>query len=442
MYIRKISKKKAKNILAKIKETSPESSEARQSKDMVVRYLESTIKDGIVYDDLKKHLVDQYALSFKDGSISDLVSNFTVGFELETQSTNGVQYSDVRSKVEEYNNNLKVSSTELKAARRKEFDDRLQSDKGIKVIAKYKTVRAVISDIIAEEYQKLNDDADVEEVKEELESNFKEKMVHILKSLKIEGVTTASIIAKLTKSWADKSTKALEKDIEKTLDITQLTKDRHIDERKWKDTMLLPHAPNEFDIKSDGSVSGFEIATKGAWTVQEFVRGTGKVFDPSMNHEITKGCSFHIHVGVKNRELTYTKNMQKHIYTYLLENIKKFPKSVTDRLNGLVNDHSGNYKHHFCRFVSPDKYSFVHFHREYKTWEFRCWGNIDNKKDAIQCLMLSLRALAYALAKEEETATLPDDQQLGICIDDVKALSKVAPDPKIMARANRRKRVA
>jgi hypothetical protein len=66
-----------------------------------------------------------------------------------------------------------------------------------------------------------------------------------------------------------------------------------------------------------------------------------------------------------------------------------------------------------------NRYSFIAFRHEFKTWEFRCWGNIETVEDAKACVDLSLDAYNYAfdlVHKQKRAAPLKEIDTFSACL--------------------------
>lgn len=140
------------------------------------------------------------------------------------------------------------------------------------------------------------------------------------------------------------------------------------------------------EVGDDSSVKGGEIRTVGACTPIEFMAAARALFK---NHEfkIDSGCSFHIHLSVKDVTHVYGKQMQAEMMTYLLENQHRLPESVRERMKKDTN---------YFRFENnQEKYRAVHKH-SLGTWEFRLFGNITNEHDAWRCLILAIDTFRHA----------------------------------------------
>lgn len=146
----------------------------------------------------------------------------------------------------------------------------------------------------------------------------------------------------------------------------------------------------------DGTVSGPEFKIEGyGCKAGPFISRLKKLL---ANHtmQVDEGCSFHIHISVPGIEHKYGKLLQVRMMEYLMRNLERVPEDVKKRWRKSTE--------YFKPHVSTDKYSFVHFHNRYKTWEFRCFGNINNVSDAAQCLRLAVGALQYAYKCQLGTA--------------------------------------
>lgn len=190
------------------------------------------------------------------------------------------------------------------------------------------------------------------------------------------------------------------------------------------------------EVGTDGSVRGFEIRTKNALSVQQFIRAAGIVFATDVEHLIDEGCSFHLHVGVKGAKLSYSADFQAALMEYLFDNIDKVPETVLSRWDTLAGD--GATGRYFRPHISTEKYSFVHYHERCGTWEFRCFGNVRTKKDALRCLRLALHAMLYAYrVTRSGQSPLIHHRDFGThgreiikCVTQRKPLSKVLPQER------------
>lgn len=150
----------------------------------------------------------------------------------------------------------------------------------------------------------------------------------------------------------------------------------------------LEGIPEGIEALSDSSVSGPEFIVAGNGTsVSNAIKLLKQLFH-TFTFRIDTGCSFHVHVSIPGIRHAYGANLQTHMYEYLLKNVKRVPKSVRERWESDTRFFRPN--------IQKDKYSFVHFHSGCGTWEFRCFGNVQNAKDGERCIRLAVEALQYA----------------------------------------------
>lgn len=164
-------------------------------------------------------------------------------------------------------------------------------------------------------------------------------------------------------------------------------------------------------VEHDGTVTGVEFHPSGPMPVDESLELYNKFYNlfgkDSGNHrntppfQVGTGCSFHIHVSVDGLKHKYGRNMQAWMYLFILENIDRVPLAVIKRWatqtdqyfklqlgGGCVEDNT-----------QEEKYSFISYRNEWKTWEFRGWGNLRLPEDAKACAELSVEAYQYAFKK-------------------------------------------
>lgn len=154
----------------------------------------------------------------------------------------------------------------------------------------------------------------------------------------------------------------------------------------------------DLECVSDGSVSGPEIKPKRPLSFTEAESALDVLFKNEM--VVDTRCSFHVHVSINGNHARYDEKIQMYMIEFLVANIHNVPASCRARWMNRY-----QVARYFAILPSADKYSFIHFHRRFKTWEFRCFGNITNSADAISCLKLAAGAYKYALkrrAKEEK----------------------------------------
>lgn len=148
--------------------------------------------------------------------------------------------------------------------------------------------------------------------------------------------------------------------------------------------------PRDCSWHEDGSVSGIEIVTEGPQTPAAFLKSAQFVFsnnDLSVNAE----CSFHIHLSLDNVKHQHSHRMQRLLIEGVLRNVHRLPISVIKRWQ-----HTSWLRDYFRLQTYPEKYSFVSKHHSYNTWEFRCFGNVQNHQEAAKCLLVAVDAMKFA----------------------------------------------
>jgi hypothetical protein len=173
---------------------------------------------------------------------------------------------------------------------------------------------------------------------------------------------------------------------------------------------------NKFSIERDGTVSGIEFKPAQPLAPDESLERYKTLTEAFDSLEVSKRCSFHVHVSVDGLTHTYGINMQAWMYLYILQNISKVPKGVLERwsASGEMAEGDRYYKQKLGGSADrnyEERYSFVAFRHEFKTWEFRCWGNIKSVEDAKTCIDLSVEAYNYAfdlVHKQKKMAPLKE----------------------------------
>lgn len=159
------------------------------------------------------------------------------------------------------------------------------------------------------------------------------------------------------------------------------------------------------NVGTDNSVDGVEIRTIDGLTYRQFYAAAKAAF--SLDHDIDTACSFHIHLSIPNVKHSFGDRFQLALVEYLIENVDRLPANVQERfrkapsneyINGLLS--------------SKKKYSFVHAH-EQGTWEFRCFGNVQNTSEAMTCLNIAIEAMNYAYQATKAGMTLLTDNYDG-----------------------------
>jgi len=164
---------------------------------------------------------------------------------------------------------------------------------------------------------------------------------------------------------------------------------------------VIPHNEH-FNLKNvqleyDGSVDGFEFKTKGPKTISEFKEAAKEIF--GVEHNIDERCSFHIHLSIDGIKHNYGEQLQLLLMEGVLKQADKIPSSVLQRWRAGFEDMDdcGRY---FQWKVEHDKYVAISRHHTFNTWEFRCFGNVQNYKDATVCLKIAINALKYAYERQ------------------------------------------
>lgn len=142
----------------------------------------------------------------------------------------------------------------------------------------------------------------------------------------------------------------------------------------------------DVEFGADQSVNGPEIRTRGGLSVQSFMKALKSVVSEEL--DVDEGCSFHIHLSIPGVRHSYGRNLQAAIMDYFLSNISRLPECVRTRLESEA-------VRFFEFHLSQEKFRFVHWHPQ-GTIEFRLFGNVDNYKDGMKCLLEAVRALQHA----------------------------------------------
>jgi hypothetical protein len=172
----------------------------------------------------------------------------------------------------------------------------------------------------------------------------------------------------------------------------------------------------KYSIERDGTVSGIEFKPAKPLPPDEVLTSYKTLTECFDSLEVSKRCSFHVHVSVDGLTHTYGINMQAWMYLFILQNISRVPKGVLERWSASAEVTEGDryYKQKLGGSADrnyEERYSFVAFRHEFKTWEFRCWGNIKSVEDAKTCIDLSVEAYNYAfdlVHKQKKMAPLKE----------------------------------
>lgn len=159
-----------------------------------------------------------------------------------------------------------------------------------------------------------------------------------------------------------------------------------------------------FEIVEDCTVTGGEIRTIGPRTMKQFSDSVKAAYKNQI--EVDDRCSFHIHMSIAEmgemQSMFTTKGKASsinearelfllHLREGLLSQINRVPATVLKRWSN-----AGWRESYFPLGISSTGRSFVSFSR-HGTIEFRCFGNVENEKDAMSCLLIAARAMRFAL---------------------------------------------
>lgn len=157
----------------------------------------------------------------------------------------------------------------------------------------------------------------------------------------------------------------------------------------------------------DCSVDGFEFRTTRGETYDRCDALLTELF--KRDHSIDRGCSFHVHFSLPGVRHRWGADTQRRLIGAVLMLLDKVPLSVLKRW-----DYSTNW---FYLKVEAGKGPFVSSRSEVGrngTWEFRCWGNTQDKATAMTCLDLTLEAAAVAYDPEVDIIHWNEDAAKGM----------------------------
>ncbi len=144
------------------------------------------------------------------------------------------------------------------------------------------------------------------------------------------------------------------------------------------------------EVISDSSVSGYEFRTgRGGLALPAFVEHAERLF--TLGHEIDTGCSFHVHVKVKDVKHVYSARAFREVVAYLLSRYDDLPEGVRVRLKN-----TGTRDRYFGFDVNQgaEKYSAVNWHHQ-GTIEFRLFGNVKDTANGSKCARIAADALRH-----------------------------------------------
>lgn len=159
------------------------------------------------------------------------------------------------------------------------------------------------------------------------------------------------------------------------------------------------------NVGTDNSVDGVEIRTIDGLSYRQFYAAAKAAF--SLDHDIDTACSFHIHLSIPNVKHSFGDRFQLALVEYLIENVERLPANVQKRFRNAPGNEYIN-----GLLSSKKKYSFVHAHDQ-GTWEFRCFGNVQNTSEAMTCLNIAIEAMNYAYKATKAGMTLLTDKYDG-----------------------------
>lgn len=349
------------------------------------------------------------AALLSDRNWASATKMFTVGFELETQSTNGVSSNTISRFTELHNAAIKPDPIKYKAAladfAKKQYQQPAFIRQAVEKTPELASLLA-LRILIPFFFKEVKDPSSTMEdcIKFTNEQVLKGKppayVVDVILARVPGTLDLAPLVAELGAEQQETLTELAAASAKNQLSPEKFLTTSRLSVESYRKTKLLPQGlPGSklIDAGTDGSVRGFEFRTIGALSVKEFVQALDVVFNDEVKHEVDVGCSFHLHVGLgKDVKLMWDRATQAHIYEYLMEHITEVPACVLKRWDRL-HSRSGDARDYFATRLSTEKYSFVHFHPRFGTLEFRCFGNVNSKADALVCLRLAMRATRYAL---------------------------------------------
>lgn len=158
--------------------------------------------------------------------------------------------------------------------------------------------------------------------------------------------------------------------------------------RKWAD--LNGVDDETVEAVADCSVKGPEIRTIGGQTPAAFKKALEAVFKNDL--KIDEHCSFHVHVSLPGYDLDYGDKFHRALYRGLFDQLERVPKSVLKRWTNTEWLES-----YFPIAVGSYDRPFINLSDEHETVEFRCFGNVQSVKEGMDCLLIAIKALNYAI---------------------------------------------
>lgn len=395
-------------------------------------------------------------------SVREVLDQFRVGFELETQATAGHSYRSAEQAAARANESREVNKERLDAYAKDKTNKFMASAQSVVSCFASGRVRRATCRAMLDAYLKTLSKTKREAAASSLSGNIDqflpdlpaEDMVKYIKG-KIPKISMDWLCAN---GYVDEDLRALHWDYHyediwsKNQTAAQFLQGGNHSGRTFLTSKFKGWDDSILQLGSDGTVRGVEVRTVGGLTVKEFIRAAECVFNGGVDHEIDTGCSFHVHVSVVKQPFSYSTKFQWALYEWLMNHIKEVPASVRRRwMKAAITTVDGELGGGYYKLaLSKEKYSFVHYHSGFKTWEFRCFGNVKSKKDAIKCMQLALRATMHAIRVTKGKADLvfsdkdvsagKVSSKINECLTDGTPLLELAPeDRSSKLRLQRRK---
>lgn len=163
---------------------------------------------------------------------------------------------------------------------------------------------------------------------------------------------------------------------------------------------LVKRLSDKWTAEPDGTVSGPELQY-GPGGIDELTEAVDELFR-TYSLSVDIACSFHVHISHTGMHLEYDPAVQYFMLEYIHDNMDRVPSPVLQRWTRF---NAGRRDSYFKPTVGNGRYHFIAFRGEdyprkkVATWEFRCFGNVDNTDDARTCLALAIEAFRYAYRK-------------------------------------------
>lgn len=299
----------------------------------------------------KKPKINPYIAEFSNACELSAKELITCGFELETQETEGYKSGDE--------------------------DENIDHDSFFAAV--HEETLEYCSDLYLVYHEKLSET-------DFLSKLDREQFKSVMKALEWDFETLCEKMG----HDADEIKDEIKDSIEQNMDLGEFY---------FNNIDMIP-CPNNMYIKTDQSVDGFEFITEGAPTYSEFLICANDVF--KLDHEIDVNCSFHIHLVVKGVIHSWGSLLARRLTEYIIDHQHELPEGVRERFAACNKFYRPN-------LTPGEKFSFVHCHPIYKTWEFRCFGNVESASEAKICLDMAIRAMQFAYRCKVQNLPYPGD---------------------------------